>query len=426
MENEQNYLQTADVLYVEDNEEIRVGYERPLRKYAKNLYIASNGEEGLKLFEQYAPDIIISDIAMPKMTGIEMVRKIRERSPYTSVVFTTAYTNSEYLQEAIDLQVDAYLAKPVAKRLLKQTVEKLSKVVALDKLTKQQQRYIQEQKEILQNIIDTEQNALVVTDLDTVTFTNKAFLKLLNLESTDAFHKKYTHFKEFFQQKKGYLYPRGNSPRQIYEQYLQTDENDRVVSINDRIFQLEISLMRHRDRELYLINLSDITSLETQKKMAQHRANTDKLTGLPNRNSFEDHFNTLQKSGRAFTLAIIDIDHFKHLNDTFGHLIGDEVLCELSSLLHAKVRKSDFIARWGGEEFVLLLQDTSLQEALQACEHLRNAIKTINHEKAGGITASFGLSCFKKGDDLKSLFSRADEALYRAKQNGRDRVEALQ
>ena len=179
--------------------------------------------------------------------------------------------------------------------------------------------------------------------------------------------------------------------------------------------------------------------IEVDKKMTQllqsqnmqhelsQKAYFDKLTGIYNRHKFEEifkyEFKHYQRYDLAFSIALLDIDHFKRFNDTYGHQVGDEVLKMLSEHILKRIRQTDKFARWGGEEFVILFSSTTLEHAKYALEELRKSIETIKHPSAGSITASFGLSEIKKEDDLISFLSRCDEALYQAKKNGRNRIE---
>ncbi|MBE3675372.1 diguanylate cyclase [Pseudoalteromonas paragorgicola KMM 3548] len=125
------------------------------------------------------------------------------------------------------------------------------------------------------------------------------------------------------------------------------------------------------------------------------------------------------------TLAVIDVDHFKSINDRFGHTAGDITLQVISKALQKSVRKSDFIARYGGEEFVLLMPGVSLENATLPLDKVRKVIKNIPfkfREKQIEITISVGATQFKKGDTLLKAFDRADDALYEAKNSGRDRL----
>jgi diguanylate cyclase (GGDEF)-like protein len=136
----------------------------------------------------------------------------------------------------------------------------------------------------------------------------------------------------------------------------------------------------------------------------------------------------LYEAGRYtndLSVILFDIDHFKSFNDTYGHLKGDEVLMVVAKNTAANIRKSDIIARWGGEEFIVLLPNTPLATAELVAENLRkqiSAIKIQGVERA--ITSSFGVTEFKEGDDHDSIVKRADDALYEAKKGGRDCVKS--
>lgn len=159
------------------------------------------------------------------------------------------------------------------------------------------------------------------------------------------------------------------------------------------------------------------------------KARTDALTGLPNRAAYNDHmtneFERWSRYQQGFSVAIGDLDFFKRINDNYGHLAGDKVLRLVAKVLSKNLRSSDFISRFGGEEFVILLPSTELAEATKAVEKLRESISRSPfnfHGEPVTITMSFGVAQAQEGDTAESLFERADAALYTAKQNGRNQV----
>lgn len=157
------------------------------------------------------------------------------------------------------------------------------------------------------------------------------------------------------------------------------------------------------------------------------QAATDSLTGLANRMKFDARLNEeLSRSlrnARPFSLIIFDIDHFKEVNDIYGHPVGDQVLVRLSRTVDASIRQADLLARWGGEEFAILLPDTDAAAAYETAKKLRLLVAHTIFEHVGTITASFGVAQVLPGDHADTLVARADNALYRAKLNGRNRVE---
>jgi two-component system cell cycle response regulator len=163
-------------------------------------------------------------------------------------------------------------------------------------------------------------------------------------------------------------------------------------------------------------------------------SNTDHLTGLHNRRYLEDslgkEFHRAQRNGCNLALLIMDIDHFKAINDTYGHQQGDSVLYKVASVFHKELRDYDIAARFGGEEFVAVIPEASLSEAVKVAERIRKSIEkiTLDGEIAQAkITVSLGVSAFpaERVDSPAALISEADKALYRAKSNGRNRVETM-
>lgn len=169
----------------------------------------------------------------------------------------------------------------------------------------------------------------------------------------------------------------------------------------------------------------------TQRKMAEERvrtmAITDGLTGITNRQEFSrllEH--EIERSARyhtPFSLIMYDLDHFKQVNDRFGHNAGDDVLNTVTSLVNDNIRSIDIHGRWGGEEFMVILPQTGLDAAREVAEKLRRVIAAHRFDQIGTVTASFGVVELVPRDNSKLLAQRVDEALYRAKSRGRNRVE---
>ena len=167
--------------------------------------------------------------------------------------------------------------------------------------------------------------------------------------------------------------------------------------------------------------------LEAQAVQLEKLATTDALTAAYNRRKLNEltlaELERVRRYGRPLSLFILDIDHFKRVNDTYGHEAGDQVLVTLAGLLRAGIRATDSLARWGGEEFVVLSPGVTADGEAQLAERLRAAAAAHDHASVGTVTASFGVAEHSPGETPDELFARADRALYRAKDGGRNRVE---
>jgi len=177
--------------------------------------------------------------------------------------------------------------------------------------------------------------------------------------------------------------------------------------------------------------LLDKKNLELKKtnKQLHQLSITDNLTKLFNRNKLDEiliaEANRLNRYSTAFGIILIDVDHFKSVNDIYGHQMGDTVLKELSNILKSHTRKVDTVGRWGGEEFLIVCSESELKGILILAEHLKEKIATYPFSLGEQKTASFGISIYKKDENIESMIKRADDALYKAKENGRNKVEYI-
>ncbi|MEJ2395780.1 MAG: diguanylate cyclase, partial [Candidatus Thiodiazotropha sp.] len=174
----------------------------------------------------------------------------------------------------------------------------------------------------------------------------------------------------------------------------------------------------------------DVTQIVEMEKQLHHMATTDRLTQIFNRLKFDDEIKIqiewAQANNNPLGLLMFDLDHFKQVNDNYGHDVGDNVLKSTVNLVQQSIRSSDTLARWGGEEFMLITPLTDALELKTIAESLRNRIEKLEHTTAGRVTASFGGSILKAGDSIASLLKRVDAALYQSKQRGRNRCTILE
>ena len=191
--------------------------------------------------------------------------------------------------------------------------------------------------------------------------------------------------------------------------------------------ELSISEIRLKEEWQAVGIIRDIT----ERKQAEHRlrefAEKDSLTGLLNRRKFyevlEQEKERAVRYARSLSLIMFDIDHFKAVNDTYGHSAGDKVLKKIASVVTEHIRKADVIGRIGGEEFAILATETTAESALALAEKIRRAVEMSAYDHAGKITISIGVSAYDEGLTLDEFVRRTDEALYAAKNSGRNRVK---
>jgi diguanylate cyclase len=180
------------------------------------------------------------------------------------------------------------------------------------------------------------------------------------------------------------------------------------------------------------LSKSEISNLQQSLEAIRAESMTDPLTGLGNRKFFDRSIDAAvqnaQVNGEPMSLLMLDIDHFKSFNDSYGHLTGDQVLRLVGMSLKQTIKGQDITARYGGEEFAVVLPNTALRQALTVADHIRRAImakelkKKSTGEILGRVTISVGVSMLKPHDDTDALIERADACLYAAKRNGRNRV----
>ncbi len=184
-----------------------------------------------------------------------------------------------------------------------------------------------------------------------------------------------------------------------------------------------------RNRELEAMVAERTEELRQAFESVQRVARTDMLTGVANRTAFDENIDYeisyALRYNAPVSMILLDIDHFKQVNDRYGHLKGDEILHQLAVLVSGNVRDVDTVHRWGGEEFIVLLPNTKLEPAAICAEHLRGIVANHLFDLAGQLTISLGVTQMKKGEGRDGWIRRVDEALYLAKTSGRNQVRHL-
>jgi len=410
-----------NILYVEDDELIREELGGFLRRYVGGeLYLAADGEEGLELFLRHRPDLVVTDIIMPRMDGLEMIRRIREVDGEVPVLMVTANSDSDFFAESIELQVNGYIPKPIDLDLLDHKIAQSMREIEL-------RRSLSFQKGLLEEIAQLQGSMLAVLDGEfKPIFLNNRMMEFLGISQMDG---SAIAPELFWQRVCGQAHSSGETLR--YREILERLDARSVVDLHTpdgEIKHFSIDVVRVESTDHTLLTFSEVTELMRERSRYEYRAYHDTLTGLGNRfkcdQDMVDGLFDAVREGNPFSLAVIDLDYFKSVNDRFGHLCGDEVLSDFARYVKELLEEETGFYRWGGEEFVLLMPGRDLQSARVFCERLRKEISRGHFCRKGiSLSASFGVAEMRGREETPmQIFDRADKALYHAKKSGRDRV----
>ncbi|MGZ8547738.1 MAG: diguanylate cyclase [Sulfuricurvum sp.] len=275
-----------------------------------------------------------------------------------------------------------------------------------------------------QAILDTIPSPIIVTNGEELVAANQTLWSYLSYETLEDFKNNHACVCEYFEEgdTDEYLLPMQNDQR--WTEFIRLHphiSHKAKITIKGKttIFDVKLSVLQLDEEIRYVVIFTDISSLQSV-------AITDPLTGVANRLHFsmiyEHAINMARREQKPLGIIFFDIDHFKNINDRYGHLIGDAVLKHIPMLIKQRIRKSDILARWGGEEFIILLPNTSFKETARIAENLRLAIESENFETAGTVTCSFGAAILNENESSDELLKRLDELLYEAKERGRNQV----
>lgn len=255
----------------------------------------------------------------------------------------------------------------------------------------------------LQKILDSQNALLFVTNHEEITYVNEQFMDYFSINRVSELKRRNLQLCT-------YLDPSLKGYDALFERV--KDKEEYVVIGNDT-FILQGTCVEETHK---LFTLTKVTKLT-------HDMQIDTLTGAYKKSYFNSHLEKVIRDKKEGMLVVLDIDDFKQINDTYGHQVGDQVLKEFAELIQNNIRSNDLFARWGGEEFLLLLEDTNPENAMIKVERLRELIDRHIFAEIGHMTVSIGMAKKEDSDDMHSLLFRSDKALYEAKDAGKNRVE---
>lgn len=430
MQIDSKLLETRDdfkILIVEDSKVSREYLKKILETYYKEIIIAENGLEGIQKFKEFKPKLIITDIRMPEMDGLSMIDELKKIQNHFYAIVLSAHDEKEFLKEAITKGVYKFISKPIDIQELLITIREIKKNI-------EYQEKINRQHLLIETILNSLNVIVVITNGQEIFALNQYGLNFTGYSTLSDFKQEHKCICEFFLDEEGFI----KNTEDWIEKAKELESYKRKVKIQNyhtkekHIFIIDIQNFE-LDSNYYIVVFYDITLQEEQSEELKKLATIDFLTGIYNR----QHFHTLlefhlekhlrYKELHPFGLLLLDFDHFKKINDTYGHLIGDKVLKEFCKVIKQNIRKSDFFARWGGEEFIILSTENTKEQLIYFAEKIRRLIEDhfSHHKELPKLTVSIGVTQFHPKDNLTLLLERVDEALYLAKHKGRNRIEYL-
>jgi len=421
-------MEKPRILVVEDEGLVARDLESMVRNLGYRVVgICSTGEEAIRLISSRRPDLIIMDIVLQgKMDGIKAADEIR-RLFHLPVVFLTAHTDEATFQRAKVTNPLAFIHKPIEQKELLTVIE-----MALYK--HRMEMMLREKEEWLATILEGIVDGVIATDVHgVITFMNPVASLLTGWKANAVVSKRIEDILQLFDGDKET--PVVFSPQEIIEKegFPETVPNLYIINPQGKT-PIEIKASVIKDESGVpaglVILLRDITERRNHEQELRRLAIHDTLTQLPNRLLFFDRLHLAlshaRRHGHSLAILMLDLDNFKKVNDTYGHFVGDQLLKEAGQRLVAAIRSTDTVARFGGDEFVLLLPEIQSEAAAaQIAQRILEVIRSpfeINQIPLL-ITVSIGLALFPEdGQDPESLITNADLALYAAKDRGRNRL----
>ena len=409
-------LDGLDILVVDDDPTACLVNERILLRHGAAVQTAGSGAQALKLFAERHHPVVITDICMPGMNGIELVEILRQQDSNVQIIAATAAYETELLITAIRLGFNDYIIKPVESEKLLWAVKRGQDAVMA-------RRRLEEEQIKFQTVVESLGEGITIKDLDyRILYQNRAMTEIFG-GRVGAFC-----YEIFGLDTPCHDCPtiRSMKDRQPHSSCRDYERNGVTLNIESTSSVICDSRGAITGSVEIIRDISErIKNEQTIRDMAFH----DPLTGLSNRRLFEDRLQqAIAKSrryGMKFGLLYLDLDHFKEINDTFGHEAGDLVLVEAGERIKSCCKRDlDTIGRQGGDEFCIIVTDCGGSEQLAAIADMLLEQFALPFQVADSlpvVTTSIGISVFPdNGQVMKELQIAADRAMYAAKKAGRN------
>ncbi len=409
------------MLYVEDDPDTREVLAEIFAYKVETLYVAKDGVEALEIFKKHRIHFIISDYQMPNMDGNELCKEVKKINPLVCFILLTAYNDTSLLINAIESGVDKFLQKPVNADKLFTIMDSVYEKI-MDKFR------LEYSTVCLQ---EAEKVALISywdVDLDTkkIHFSKEA-LELFGVSPQREGNASYLELAKRVKQEDKAKFI------EIFESLVfEIGRVDTVIAIkncNSKYTYIHIIAKRWKSsacgNEHVVGIFQDVSYYEHQKISLIKESQLDPMLKIANKKLIGSSLKSLMKLskryGHAIGVIFFDIDDFKSINSTAGHLVADKLLIEFSALIKNNIRQSDVFGRWGGDEFIIITGYSSPEATIDLAKKIRTKVSKCQWQSDIILTVSMGLSFYKLGDDVNSLIQRADMNMLEAKKDGKNR-----
>ena len=427
------------LLVIEDSEDTAHLVERVLSNLF-DIELAHDGKQGLLAWMQRRHHLVLLDIMLPSLSGREILAEILRQHPAQPIVVMTAHANAEEAEDLMFLGATDFLPKPFRAEQLRKVcdiaIHRDDYLVSAEQFANQVQS-LKESEQAFRNLYQSHHQLLndlqsVVMELDEnlhIRFINPVWQKLTGFSREQTLNKPLINFiargyEDLFHKLEAeiILFKQTRMPIIDFELCLQARDG--------HLIWMQLKLNSSQQNTRYSLCLDDITEQRKSQEQLNFLATHDSLTGLFNRHYAElllkEIFAETKAGKKQHALVYIDLDHFKIINDTFGHQKGDQVLKEMSQLLLKKIRKTDVLCRLGGDEFAVFLNNITPQKTLQITQAVQKIISDFSffiHEQRVNLGCSIGVALIDgTAHQADEYFMRADIALYVAKGRGRNLI----
>ncbi|MFP4332491.1 MAG: EAL domain-containing protein [Campylobacterales bacterium] len=440
MSTDREIFKDLSILCVEDEEWVRESLVDFLKRRFKEVYSAENGQVGLEVFKDKNPDIVMTDIQMPKKNGLDMSREIKEIDPDAPIAVVSAFNDIEYLLEAINIGVESYVNKPVDSKKLHSNLYKC----AIRAKFKDAQKKLNESEELFRTVAEDSPSGICIIK-DKFLYVNKAIEEITGF-SKDELYSKDPFENITFENKDDEISFRENQKRRLAgEKFISRFQEARVTtkSGNEKYLDIISNTITYKDESVSISNWTDITDrkwfedeleekrLELEKLNAKLKQNiliikekneelhtqlyNDKLTGLPNRAKL---LKDIDEAKEDTIVILLNIDSFKEINDFYGNKVGDQILNEIARIIDGHIKESSqlfTLYRLQADEYAMFsakdLEHNVLKDFIQ---HIHDFIERhlfIANEQKIHLNVTAGIARGSKDN----IINRADMALKRAK-----------